>query len=209
MPTTAAPVTLHPRLDPEDQARADCYALLARLYGSAPDSGLLRSLGEAPRLAGAEESVFVRAYNNLLDASAAMDAEAAREEYDAIFVGVGKSEVDPHAAHWRDGPGGQRSLAELREELARLGLGRKPEASTYEDHVAALCETMRLLIAGGDDIRPATLTSQRAFFERHLGAWIGRFCDAVNRSPLANYYRQVAEFTVVFMAIERDSLAMD
>jgi TorA maturation chaperone TorD len=209
MSAQTAAVTVHHRLDPEDQARADCYALLAALYGAAPDATLLKSIGEAPRLPESDGQPFARAYNRLLDASAAMDPDAARQEHDDIFVGVGKSAVDPHAAHWRDEPGSHRSLAALRSDLTRLGLARKAESSLYEDHIAALCETMRFLISGRDDARPATLAEQRAFFERHLSAWTQRYCSAICACPLANYYVRVAEFTDCFMAIERDSLAMD
>jgi TorA maturation chaperone TorD len=204
-----APITLHHRLEPEDQARADCYALLAALFGGAPDRALLRALGAAPRLPESPGQSFGPAYNRLLDASAAMDADAAKQEYDDLFVGVGKSEVDLHAAHWRNEPGGHRLLAELRAELARMGLARKPESSLYEDHFAALCETMRILITGRDETRPATIAEQRAFFAKHLGGWTDRLCDAIKLCPLANYYRRVAEFGECFMALERDSLAME
>jgi TorA maturation chaperone TorD len=209
MPAPAATLTYRPRIEPEDQARADCYALLAALYGRAPDAGLLKSLGDAPRLPEADGQPFARAYNRLLDASAAMDADAARQEYDDLFVGVGKSEIDPHAAGWRDEPGSQRSLAALRADLARLGLGRKPESSLYEDHIAALCETMRMLICGREGIAPAALAEQKTFFERYLEPWFGRFCTATTLCPLANYYQRVAEFGNCFLAIERDSLAME
>ncbi len=205
----SASLTLPARLEPEDQARADCYALLSALYRAAPDGAFLEKLGAAPRLQQAPDQPFAVAYNRLLDASAAMDPDAARQEYDDIFVGVGKSEVDLHAAHWRSEGGSNRSLAELRTELSSLGLGRKPQSSLYEDHIAALCETMRLLISGANDLPPASLHIQRSFFERHIGNWADDLCNAINRCPLANYYRPVAEFTKCFVAVERDALAMD
>ncbi len=40
-----AAVTLHHALAPEDAARAEFYALLARLFSSAPDAPVLASLG--------------------------------------------------------------------------------------------------------------------------------------------------------------------
>src|SRR5437899_2200265 len=42
------------RLEPEDQARADFYALLARLFSGPPDAGLLRAIASAPPLAPSE-----------------------------------------------------------------------------------------------------------------------------------------------------------
>ena len=43
------------------------------------------------------------AWNRLLDASRAMDADAARQEYDDLFVGVGKCEVNLHGVALADG----------------------------------------------------------------------------------------------------------
>jgi TorA maturation chaperone TorD len=39
--------------------------------------------------------------------------------------------------------------------------------------------------------------------------WVFNCCTAIQNSPVANYYRRVAEFTQEFMAIERDSFAID
>ena len=44
-----APVVFAPGIDPEDQARADFYALLARLYAAEPDAALLESIARRRR----------------------------------------------------------------------------------------------------------------------------------------------------------------
>ena len=100
MPAPAATVLPHP-LAPEDRARADFYALLARLYADSPDAALLAAIANADRIAG--DSPFATAWNRLRDASGAMDAEAAAQEYTDLFIGVGKSEVNLHGSHWRVG----------------------------------------------------------------------------------------------------------
>ncbi len=68
---------------------------------------------------------------------------------------------------------------------------------------------MRLLIAGDAQRRGAALGVQRNFFEKHLSPWTIACCAAIEQTSLANYYRRVAEFTRLFMAVERDSLAME
>jgi TorA maturation chaperone TorD len=204
----AEPIALTRPLSPEDQARADCYAILARLYAAAPDRPLLDTLGAAPRLADAGVPL-ASAWNRLLDASCAMDVDAARQEYDDVFIGVGRSEVNLHGSHWRAGFMMEKPLAELRTELAVLGLARKGAATMVEDHLAALCETMRFLIAGDIERRCASVDVQRNFFEKHLLSWVFDCCAAIEQCSLANYYRRVAEFSSLFMAVERDSLAMD
>lgn len=198
--------TAHP-LTPEDTSRSDLYALLARLYADGPDPGLLASIAGARRIDGSSELAV--AWNRLADASRAADAVDVMQEYTDLFVGVGKSEVNLHASFWLSGFTMERPLALLRTELATLGLARREGVTMLEDHLSALCESMRLLIAGDHERQPAALTTQRAFFERNLGPWVFDCCVAIGDSPIANYYRGVAEWTRAFMALKREALAMD
>ena len=210
-----AAVTLHHRLEPEDQARAEFYALLARLFADAPDASLLAAIAGAPPLAPADlpsgESAadsLSSAWEAVRAASAAMDCDAARDEFQALFVGVGRSEVSLYASHYL-GPQSGRPLADLRASLARLGLARRPESSEYEDHLALVLETMRMLVAGDGERRPASLADQCAFFDRHVWPWVPDCCTAISTNSVANYYRRVAEFAHCFVALERDSFAIE
>jgi len=72
---------------PEDQSRANVYAVLARLYADAPDVSFLNALATSERMPVAEDRGFGAAWNRLADASSAMDAEAAAQEYTDLFVG--------------------------------------------------------------------------------------------------------------------------
>ncbi len=114
------------------------------------------------------------AWNKLILASQAMDAEAADQEYTDLFIGVGRSEIDLHASHWIVEATAERPLVGVRADLARLGLGRRGGSTLYEDHLAALCETMRILIAGTGDRVPADVATQRAFFEKRIAPWVVR-----------------------------------
>jgi TorA maturation chaperone TorD len=204
-------------LAPEDEARANFYALLARLYAEAPDASLLAAIAaaaplgdpaEGDRTAGPEPGLPA-AWDALRAASAATDAPVIAEEYDDLFVGVGKSEINLHASHWLTGAMLDKPLVELRNSLAELGLARRAEVTLLEDHLAALCETMRMLIAGHGERAPASIATQRAFFERHVAPWIFSCCTAIQDSSIANYYRRVAQFTGQYMALERDSFAIE
>ncbi len=197
------------RVAPEDEARAEFYALLSRLYAAAPDPALLAALGASEPWADDGANPLAAAWNRLLLASRGMDAEAAEQEYTDLFVGVGKCEVNPHGSHWLSGFMMEKPLAELRTELAELGLARQPGITMLEDHLAALFETMRILIAGKDERPPATPATQRGFFERRIATWAPECCSAISQTPLANYYLRVAEFTTMFLAVERDSLAIE
>jgi TorA maturation chaperone TorD len=203
-------------LPPEDQARADFYALLGALYAGGPDAALLRAIATAPALGtpmfidreAAKAMELAAAWDRLRAASAAMTEEAAAQEYVDLFVGVGKCEVNLHGSHWLTGFMMDRPLAQLRATLAELGLERKVHAALVEDHLSALCETMRLLIGGGAGRTPADTAMQRRFFAAHIEPWIARCLAAIQVHAIANYYRRVAEFTECFMALERESLVM-
>jgi TorA maturation chaperone TorD len=204
--SSAAVALAHP-LTPEDRSRAEFYALLARLYAEAPDGRLLRSIAAAPPMDG--DGVLAAAWNRLIAASGAMDIDAAKQEYTDLFIGVGACEVNLHGSHWIAGAMLERPLAELRGELAALGLGRRSDVVMLEDHLSALFETMRLLVAGHDDRPPAGIATQRAFFERHIGCWVLSCCSAIRQSSIANYYARVAELTEELVALDRDALAME
>jgi len=205
-------------LAPEDQARADLYALLARLFADPPDAALLAAIAHAAPIGDDDAAAEMTdegspslpaAWNALRAASAAMDPAALVEEYNDLFVGVGKSAVNLHASHCLTGFMMEKPLVDVRATLGRLGLARRAGVALLEDHLGALCETMRILITGQGERAPATISEQRAFFERHIAPWVLACCAAISECPVANYYRRVAQFTERYMALERDSFAID
>ena len=204
----------HP-LPPEDQARGEFYALLARLFADAPDASLLAAIAAAPALApsthdgdGGPGDGLAEAWGALRAASAVVEPEAARDEYQTLFVGVGRSEISLYASHYL-APQSGRPLAQIRATLAGLGLARRPESSEFEDHLAIVLETMRMLVAGDAGRRPASIVEQQAFFDQHIDPWAGACCGAISVNSVANYYRRVAQFTDRFLALERDSFAVE
>ena len=188
-------------LTPEDQARADLYALIARLLSAAPDAALLADLGRADALAAQQaDHPLDLAWAKLVAAAAAIDAQAGQEEFDALFVSIGTPQINPYASLYLAGFMMEQPLAALRAELAEFGLARV-DGGELEDHLASLCETMRILIAGyGGRRRP--LAQQRAFFERHIGSWYERCLDDIRAAAGANFYVRVADFAQAFFDVE-------
>ncbi|HEX2567745.1 MAG TPA: molecular chaperone TorD family protein, partial [Burkholderiales bacterium] len=160
---------------PEEAARANFYALLARLFYAAPDQALLDALAAAPELDDAEGAMAL-AWRDLASAAAQADPAALKEEFDAAFVGTGKAPVTLYACAYSIRFTNEAPLAQLRGALAALGLGRQENATEPEDHIAALCEVMRYLIAQQKD-----LSEQRAFFERWIWPSAEPLCDAISR----------------------------
>src|SRR5438128_1222997 len=74
----------------EESARADLYGLLATLLCAPPSQALLDTIAAAKAQG---DSVLERAWAELAAACMSADAQAVREEYEALFIGVGKPEV--------------------------------------------------------------------------------------------------------------------
>jgi len=106
----------------------------------------------------------------------------------------------------------ERQLVEqARGLLASFGMtGKEDEyARNLSGGQKRAVETMRALITGGGQGEPFAFAEQREFCEAHVKPWVFDCCTAIQNSLVANYYRRVAEFTQLFMAIERDSFAID
>lgn len=208
MTLAAAPVRIHRPLPPEEAARGDFYALFSRLLHSAPDQALLASLAGADRMPVEADTALGKAWEDLVLASSAMDADAAAEEYDAAFVGVGKAAVSMYAGFYTGAMAIDHPRVRLQAELARLGLERT-RTEEPEDHLATLLDVMRVLVAGGAGRAPADIAEQRLFFDGYLREAFPKFLNAVIASERTNYYRKVAALGLAFMAIESESFELD
>jgi TorA maturation chaperone TorD len=205
MSATVTPLKFSPPEVPEDQARAGYYALLARLFYTGPDAGLLAAIANADEsISGGEQSALAGAWNTLAAAARATDAEAARLEYDQLFVGTGKAEVTPYASFYLAETGREKILVRLRQELAALGLKRVERALEPEDHVAALFDTMRYLISMGSG--DAALQNQQRFFEQYIAGSYRAFCSATSKSGNSNFYKHVAHFAETFLVVESEAM---
>jgi TorA maturation chaperone TorD len=190
---------------PEDQARAGYYALLARLFYAGPDAGLLSAIANADEIvSGGEQSALAGAWNALASAARATGAEAARLEYDGLFVGTGKAEVTPYASFYLVATGREKILVRLRDELASLGLTRAQRALEPEDHVAGLFDAMRYLISLGSG--DAALQKQQAFFDTYIAGAFQGFCNSISVSEKSNFYKHVAHFAEAFLVVESEAL---
>lgn len=194
-------------LFPEDQARADLYGLIARLFYAPPDGQLLsellhaRAFDDAAAGGGAKAEALAAAWRELLEACRSAFPVVLENEHTELFVGTGKAEVTPYLSHYVLRQANDNPLVELRQQLARWGLGRRESASEPEDHVAGMCDTMRFAIA----LQHRTLEEQRVFFERFVYAGAIAFCDAVTASEKSRFYRLAARFARAFFELESEA----
>jgi TorA maturation chaperone TorD len=190
-------------MPPEEQARANFYGLLARLFYAPPDEALLKALAAADELDAEDETLAAR-WRELIAAAALTPAEAVREEYDSVFVGTGKAPVTLYASAYSLRYTNETPLAALRGELAALGLARRSQVGEPEDHIAALCETMRHLIV--EQRRP--LEEQGAFYDRWLAPNVEALCAAIEASERTSFYRPVARLAKAFFSLEQAAFEM-
>jgi TorA maturation chaperone TorD len=187
--------------DSEEIARAELYGLLARLWLAPPDEALLAqfrvAVTEAPQPGGFLEAPWQR----LVAAMRGTTADAAADEYEALFGGVGKPDVFLYGSYHLAGFLNEKPLATLRSDLAALGLARDEARVETEDHIAYGFEVMRYLIAG-DDVAVCNLEQQRRFFRSHLQPWIEKLADTVEAHPRAALWRDVAGVTRAFVQVE-------
>src|SRR5690606_4713924 len=128
------------------------------------------------------------------------------QEFDALFVSVSNPRVMLNASWYLTGFLQEEPLADLRADLAELGLGRRRGVSETEDHLAAIAEVMRHLVLTGPD--EAGLARQRRFFARYLAPWFVPLAGALATTPDARFYPVAGSLLRAFLDLEREAFDM-
>jgi TorA maturation chaperone TorD len=192
----------------EETARAELYGVISELFYAPPRTELLAQLRVAATDAPASGAYLEEPWRQFVGVARSMDDASIQKEHDALFGGVGKPEVYVYASHFLTGFLNEKPLAQLRTDLASLGLGRdETTMSETEDHVSYVFEVMRFLVAG-DDVSVSNLTQQAKFFGTHVQTWVPSFCDALQASPRAKFYAALAELTRAFISVEAQGFDM-
>jgi TorA maturation chaperone TorD len=202
--TTDQPLKFETPDQGEETARADLYGLLATLFYGPPTQALLATIASA-QVHG--DSVLERAWADLSILCKTAQAEPVRDEYERLFIGVGRPDVMLYGSYYLSGFMMEKPLAALRTDLAKLGLQRAEAMSESEDHIAALCEVMRYLIASDDAIH-ANIATQKQFFTDHMQAWVMEMCAALAAHPNANFYSSVSNLARNFFEVEMQAFDM-
>jgi TorA maturation chaperone TorD len=186
-------------MHPEDEARANLYGLIARLFQAAPDSQLISQLLAAPRIEG--EGELGASWREMIEACRTAFPAALESEHTDLFVGTGKSLVTPYLSYYLRRHGNDNPLVELRAQLGRWGIARREGVAEYEDHISGVCETMRFVIA----VQQRNPEEQQVFFERFVYPGAAAFCDALSALNQARFYRLVARFARAFFEVEKSA----
>ena len=192
-----------PELEEEQLYRASAYALLAALLRAPPQRELLDHVSRLSPDSDAEQDELLSSMAGLAAAAAGRDTETLEDEYNALFIGIGKGEMVPYAPWYLTGFLMEQPLSDLRDDLKRLGFERSGENREPEDHVSAIFEVFSGMIADS-----SSLSEQQLFFETHMRPWLERFFTDLGKAGSANFYKYVAQFGVAFIKLETAYLAM-
>ena len=193
---------------PEDLARADLYGLIARFFQMPPDQELLNQIAAtADQQDVADEAPLAKVWMDVVEVAKNNPAKAWHDEFDLNFISVGKPNVVLNGSFYMAGHLNEKPLVNIRKALEAFGLEAAEETAETEDHISALCEVMRYLIAG-DDVEISNLTNQRVFFNEHIRPWYDELCNAIEDIPEMHLYHPVAALTREFLAIEGQGFDM-
>jgi TorA maturation chaperone TorD len=194
--------------EPEEVARANLYGLVSRLFYAPADPNLLAEISHAPVEAeedGTNEGKgMAAAWHDLREACRTAYPAIVRQEYDGLFIGVGKAAVTPYLSGFAEPDSPDRYLVRLRQQLDAWGLARRDSVFEVEDHISGACDVMRWLI---ESARP--LAEQRAFFENFVYLGAVPFCGAVQQAPSTVFYQHVANFALHFFEVEKAAFEME
>ena len=190
---------------PEDIERANLYALIGRLFYGPPDPNLLAEIRRSGRAESGEQDTtrLSAGWRALQEACGGASPAMIRQEYDDLFVGVGRAPVTPYLFGYAEPSAPDRHLVRLRDQLAEWGFLRRSNVFEVEDHVSALSDVMRLLIEEG---RP--LEEQQRFFASFVYPGAMLFFAAVQQAPAAGFYKLVAAFARACVEVEKEAFEM-
>lgn len=188
----------------EDRLRAEMYQFIAGLLLRAPDSAALE---EIAKLTG-DDTPMGQSFGKLAIQAGTMSAKQVSQEYDALFIGLGRGELVPFASYYLTGFLNEKPLAKLRQTLGALGIERRESVKEPEDHIGTLFEVMGGLIAGsyGD---AADATTQKQVFSEHIAPWAGHFFGDLATAETADFYAPLGQIGAEFVRIEGQAFAME
>ena len=190
-------------IDEEQQYRASAYSLIAALLRTTPDQQMLDRLGGLSQQESPDGDDLLLAMSTLALSAKLHTPSSIDEEFHNLFIGLGKGEVVPYGSWYLTGYLMEKPLSDLRDDLARLGYERNASVIEPEDHAAALCEVISLMITEG-----TALAAQNKFFQSHMTNWMSSFFADLSEAKSAIFYKAVGRFGAAFMALENEYFSM-
>jgi TorA maturation chaperone TorD len=144
-------------------------------------------------------------------AFAEQDLQTLLVDYTRLFLGPVQPRAIAYGSTWLSGEDAlmQGSTMAVLALYREGGFATGDEFQDLPDHVAVELEFLYLLTfkrnqaqrEGRDADAAAAESLQRRFLREHLGAWIGRFADAVQAGAETAFYRELAALTSRFVGM--------
>ena len=187
-------------LIPEDVHRSSLYALLSFLLAKPPSQEVLSNLSD---LSGGDNEIGV-SIETLTLLVRKIDIRTIQREYQNLFIGVGRGELLPYGSFYMTGFLNEKPLANLRDDMKRIGIARSEGNSDPEDHIASLCEMMRGIISN-QFYTKLSMKEQRDFFSTHIGPWAKHFFKDLEGAENSVFYAPVGRLGSAFMEVEMEA----
>ena len=176
--------------------RAQTYALLARLLYSEPDQALLDNIA-AIEVTEAE-SPMGQQWVKLIEVAKQSNIAELHDAFQVLFIGVTHGELLPYGSYYQTGFLMEEPLAELRTDLAKLGLERQEKTAEPEDHIAAECDVMRLILSA----EGTPIVTAEEFYNHHISPWFPAFFKDLAASKQHSFYSVLGELGEKFTELE-------
>ena len=187
-------------LIPEDSHRSSLYALLSFLLAKPPSQEVLSNLSD---LSGGDNEIGV-SIETLTLLARKIDIRTIQREYQNLFIGVGRGELLPYGSFYMTGFLNEKPLANLRDDMKRIGIARSEGNSDPEDHIASLCEMMSGIISN-QFYTKLSIKEQRDFFSTHIGPWAKHFFKDLEGAENSVFYAPVGRLGSAFMEVEMEA----
>ncbi len=188
----------------ENRLRADIYIFLATYLIAQPNAARV----SAASVLSGDDTDFGKAFSNLARVAGSISESEVSDEYDALFIGLGRGELLPYGSYYLTGFLNEKPLAKLRDSMRRLGIEPREEVKEPEDHIGFLMEMMAGLILGRYG-RPASIEVQRDFFKTHIEPWADHFFEDLEGAKSSRFYQPIGRIGRLFMEIEKNAFAME
>ena len=188
----------------EDILRADMYGFLAELFRKEPSDELISTVAA---LEG-DQSPIGGACLTLAHLAKTLDNDLIRHEYVTVFVGVGRGEILPFASYYLTGFLNDKPLANLRADMAAIGIARADGVKEPEDHISSLFDMMAGLIRGSFG-RVYSVAEQASFYRKHVEPWAGMLMGDVETAKSAVFFAPAGTIGRAFLDIESQAFSMD
>jgi TorA maturation chaperone TorD len=201
------------------QSRQAVYALLRRLFDTAPDPELHawlvaeRPFAEFPIVFPEDASHFLEQVDQ---ASQQFTPEDLRQDFLLLFWGPGRMEAPPWESVYRND---ERRLfdshtLQVRETYARHGMEFVEKNKMPEDHIAIELEFMRILTErllkalelGDETAERILLQEQLDFLNGHLRIWVPPFVGLVQQHARTAFYGGLAGVLTAFLDWDAQAL---